>query len=270
MILRIPNILSIAGSDPSGGAGIQADLKTFAALGCYGMAAITALTAQNTQGVSGVMDVYPDFVAQQITDVFADIRVDAVKIGMLSSAEIIESVAEILQKFKPPIIVLDPVMVATSGDSLIDGGAIEAMKTHLVPLATLITPNIPEAEKLTRKAVLDMEKAAQNVMALGAKAVYLKGGHMKGETVRDVLVFDNQIRILELPRVETKNTHGTGCTLSAALASYLALGYTLEESAAAAKNYLHGALIHSAELEVGSGSGHGPVHHGYFRGRKNN
>ncbi len=268
MILKIPNILSIAGSDPSGGAGIQADLKTFAALNCYGMAAITALTAQNTQGVSGVMDVYPDFVAQQITEIFNDVRVDAVKIGMLSSVEIIEAVSETLQKFKPPIIVLDPVMVATSGDSLIDGGAVDAIKTHLVPLATLITPNIPEAEKLTRKAVLEMEKAAQNVLALGPKAVYLKGGHLKGETARDVLVFGNQTRILELPRIETRNTHGTGCTLSSALASYLALGYSLEEAAQAAKHYIHGALIHSVELEVGSGAGHGPVHHGYYRGNK--
>jgi hydroxymethylpyrimidine/phosphomethylpyrimidine kinase len=259
-LMRIPNILSIAGSDPSGGAGIQADLKTFAALHCYGMAAITALTAQNTQGVSGVMDVSADFVYQQIHDVFEDVRVDAVKIGMLSSTEIIESVAEALRQYNPPIIVLDPVMVATSGDSLIDGDAVEAIKTHLVPLCTVVTPNIPEAEKLTRKAVLDMEKAAQNVLALGAPAVFLKG-----DTVRDILAFGNQTRLLELPRIETKNTHGTGCTLSSALASYLALGYTFEEAAIAAKNYLHGALIHASELEVGSG--HGPVHHGYKRDR---
>ena len=270
-LMRVPNILTIAGSDPSGGAGVQADLKTFAALGCYGMAAITSLTAQNTRGVADIMDVSPDFVFKQIHEVFEDIRVDAVKIGMLSSAEIIDAVADILERNRHRIkhIILDPVMVATSGDSLISSGALEAMKQYLIPLCDLITPNVPEAEKLTRKSVLDMEKAAQNVLALGARAVYLKGGHLKGDIVRDVLAYGDQIRLYELPRIQTKNTHGTGCTLSSALAAFLARDYTLEESAQAAKNYLQGALVHAGELEVGSGAGHGPVHHAYRQGQKN-
>lgn len=257
----IPNVLSIAGSDPSGGAGVQADLKTFAALSCYGMAAITALTAQNTRGVSGVCNVPAMFVAQQIRDVFEDVRVDAVKIGMLSSAEIIEAVANMLERYKPAHIVLDPVMVATSGDSLIAGDAVEAIKARLLPLATVVTPNIPEAEKLSRKAVLEMEKGARDVLALGAKAVYLKGGHLKGDMAIDVLAFEDKIAVYELPRIDTKNTHGTGCTLSSALAAYLAHGLPLEAAAASAKKYLHVALQNSDILEVGSGCG--PVYHGY-------
>lgn len=261
--MRVPNVLSIAGSDPSGGAGIQADLKTFAALGVYGMAAITALTAQNTQGVTGVMDVQPYFVRDQIQTIFNDVRVDAVKIGMLSSTKIIETVADLLEKYrtKIPFIVLDPVMVATSGDPLISGDAVQAVKDLLLPLCDVITPNIPEAEKLARKAVIDMQDSARDILDLGAKAVYLKGGHLKGEMATDVLATKDGITILELPRIHTTNTHGTGCTLSSALAACMAQGMNLEEAAQVAKAYLHGAISHAGTLDVGHG--HGPVHHAY-------
>ncbi|MDH5721928.1 MAG: bifunctional hydroxymethylpyrimidine kinase/phosphomethylpyrimidine kinase [Alphaproteobacteria bacterium] len=259
---KTPNILSIAGSDPSGGAGIQADLKTFAALGGYGMAVITALTAQNTQGVSGVMDVDEAFVRQQIEAIFQDIHVDAVKIGMLSNAEIIKVVADILEKYQSPNIVLDPVMVSTSGDSLISADAAEAMKEHLIPLADVLTPNIPEAEKLSRKAVLDMEEAALGLLSLGCEAVYLKGGHLKTLQALDVLAKTGGItKTYEAERIDTQNTHGTGCTLSSALAAYLGHGMELEEACGAAKNYLTKALAHAGELDVGCG--HGPVHHGW-------
>lgn len=262
--LFIPNVLSIAGSDPSGGAGVQADLKTFAALGVYGMAAITSLTAQNTRGVAGVADVPPEFVAKQIQAVFADIRVHAVKIGMLSNAGIISAVAEMLEKFNPPNIVLDPVMVATSGDSLIAGDAAEMLRTRLIPLCDVLTPNIPEAEKLRRKAVLDVDVAAKELLQMGAGAIYLKGGHLKGDTASDVLLSESGIHYLDAPRIDTKNTHGTGCTLSSAIAAYLARGLPLKEACSAAKNFVTTAIIHADELDVGSG--HGPLHHGYGNG----
>ncbi len=260
--LNIPNVLSIAGSDPSGGAGIQADLKTFAALGVYGMAAITAMTAQNTQGVRGFIAVPPAFLKDQLEAIFDDINVAAVKIGMLANAEIIETVADVLARYRPVHIVLDPVMIASSGDSLISAEAIDALKTHLIPLASVITPNIPEGEKLMRKAVLDMEAAAENLLSLGAGAVLLKGGHLKGAAV-DVLANVNGIRSFEAERIVTKNTHGTGCTLSSAVAAYLARGFSLEESVESAKAYITAAITHSSELNVGHG--HGPVHHGYMR-----
>lgn len=257
----IPNVLSIAGSDPSGGAGIQADLKTFAALGCYGMTAITALTAQNTQGVTGVVDVPPEFLRNQIDAIFNDIEVTAVKIGMLSNTEIIKVVVDRLKHHKPHHIVLDPVMVATSGDSLITSDAVEALKKTLIPLATVITPNIPEAEKLSRKAVIDMEVAAEGLLSLGAKAVYLKGGHLKGAVMRDVLAFEGGTQTFEGARVETENTHGTGCTLSSAIAAYLGHGYDLPRACESAKSFVTEALKHGDMLRVGHG--HGPVHHGF-------
>jgi len=259
----IPNVLSIAGSDPSGGAGIQADLKTFAALGCYGMAVVTAMTAQNTQGVRGVVNVPPVFVKDQLEAVFDDIRVDAVKIGMLSSDEIIDVVADVLECYRPRHIVLDPVMVASSGDSLISAEAVEAMKARLIPMASVLTPNIPEAEKLSRKAVLDMEVAAQGLLSLGSEAVLLKGGHLKGDAV-DVLAYEECVRSFTAPRIDTRNTHGTGCTLSSAVAAYLGRGFGLEESVESAKNYVSMAIAHADELDVGSGDGHGPLHHGYM------
>ncbi len=257
--MSIPNVLSIAGSDPSGGAGIQADLKTFCATGVYGMAAVTALTAQNTQGVSGFVAVPPAFVTDQLASIFDDIEVAAVKIGMLANAEIIEAVADALERYQPDHIVLDPVMVATSGDSLINSDAIAAMKARLIPLVDVITPNIPEAEKLSRKAVLDMDGAAQGLLSLGAKAVFLKGGHLKGAMATDVLAYHGGVRTYQAARVDTQNTHGTGCTLSSAIAAFLAKGHELEEACDKAKTYLTNALNHADELMVGKG--HGPVHH---------
>ena len=260
---HIPNVLSIAGSDPSGGAGIQADLKTFAALDVYGMAVITALTAQNTQGVSGAVDLPAAFVTDQLDAVFEDIRVDALKIGMLGNEDIVHAVADAIEKYQPSNIVLDPVMVSTSGDALISSDAIEAMKTRLFPLANVVTPNIPEAEKLARKVVIDMERAAQDLLNLNVEAVFLKGGHLKGSVSQDVLAYEGGTKIYEAPRVDTKNTHGTGCTLSSAIAAYLARGFALEASVEAAKIYITTALNHADELDVGRG--HGPVHHGYCK-----
>lgn len=259
----LPNVLSIAGSDPSGGAGIQADLKTFAALGCYGMAAITALTAQNTQGVSGVHIPPADFVAQQIDAIFADIRVDAVKIGMLGSPDVVEAVAQALKRNGAKNIVLDPVLVATSGDSLGAPGVVEAMRAHLLPLARVVTPNIPEAMRFTGLSepqnVQDLAVLAGHFLELGAQAVLVKGGHMQGDKASDVLFEADQAEVFSQPRVETKNTHGTGCTLSSAIAAQLAKGLDLPRAVESAKAYLTQALRDSVRLDVGHG--HGPVHH---------
>lgn len=259
----IANVLSIAGSDPSGGAGIQADLKAFAARGCYGMAALTALTAQNTQGVSGVHLVPPDFVAAQIASVFADIRVDAVKIGMIATAPIARAVAEALSPYRDLVIVLDPVMVAKGGATLLDPGAATALRESLVPRATLLTPNLPEAAALlgtdpatNRDA---MRAQADALLALGCGAVLLKGGHLVGPESPDLLVWAGGAQWFEAPRVATANTHGTGCTLSAALAAELANGATLSAAVTAAKAYLFGAIAEAGQLDVGSG--HGPTHH---------
>jgi hydroxymethylpyrimidine/phosphomethylpyrimidine kinase len=256
------HIFSIAGSDPSGGAGIQADLKTFAALGAYGMAAITALTAQNTRGVSGVYTVPAAFVTEQIDAIFADIRVDALKTGMLANAEIIRAVAASLRKHKPAHFVLDPVMAASSGDALIDADAIITLKQELLPLATVITPNIREAEILLgKKFTGDLESTARDLRDLGAPAVLLKGGHLDGRMATDCLVYSGGALMFEKERIKTVNTHGTGCTLSAALAVYLAQGLDLPGAVQAAKAYLTGALRHADDLEIGGGSG--PVHHLY-------
>ena len=259
----IANVLSIAGSDPSGGAGIQADLKTFSALGCYGMAVITALTAQNTQGVTGVHVPDAAFIAQQIDAIFADVRVDAVKIGMLGSPEIVQAVAGALARHKPQHIVLDPVLVATSGHSLGAPGVVEAMREKLFPIATLITPNLPEAARL---AEVDMpadeaglEHLARVLAGQGARAVLVKGGHLSGETAQDVLFTEGRVSHFSAPRVKTKNTHGTGCTLSSAIAAHLAKGFGLEQAVQKAKDYLTQALRAADALDVGQG--HGPVHH---------
>lgn len=261
-VSNFPNVLSIAGSDPSGGAGVQADLKTFSALGCYGMAAITALTAQNTQGVSGIHDVPANFVKDQLIAIFEDVEVAAVKIGMLAQVEIINAVADILEKYKPSNIVLDPVMVATSGDPLISSEAIDVMIERLIPLSGVITPNIPEAQKLSRKAVLDMTASAKGLLALGSSAVYLKGGHLKGDVATDILASHLiGVREYSSPRIYTNNTHGTGCTLSSAMAAYLAKGEDLESACEKAKIYLTGALRNSVDLNVGKG--YGPVNHMY-------
>lgn len=262
----IPNVLSIAGSDPSGGAGIQADLKTFGALGCYGMAVITALTAQNTQGVSGVHVPPAAFAAAQIDSIFTDVRVDAVKIGMLASGEIVEAVASRLRAHHARNIVLDPVLVATSGDSLGAPDVVDAMKRHLIPLAEVVTPNVPEAMRLgdAREDPADaagLEALARVLHGLRARAVLVKGGHLAGDVAPDVLFDGARISTFSAPRIDTRNTHGTGCTLSSAIAAHLARGLTLRDAVAAAKNYLTGALAASGQLSVGSGAGHGPVHH---------
>jgi hydroxymethylpyrimidine/phosphomethylpyrimidine kinase len=259
----IANILSIAGSDPSGGAGIQADLKTFAARGTYGMAALTALTAQNTLGVSGVHLVPPAFVAAQIAAVFADIRVDAVKIGMIASAEIAEAVASALSPHRAVPIVLDPVMVAKGGASLLAQEAVEVLTRRLLPRAAVLTPNLPEAAALLGEAeAIDragMADQARRLLGLGPKAVLLKGGHLPGAQSPDVLATADRLHWFEGVRVLTRNTHGTGCSLSSAIAAELGKRRTLVDAVAAAKGFIAGAVRASGALSVGSG--HGPLHH---------
>lgn len=261
----IAHVLSIAGSDPSGGAGIQADLKTFSALGCYGMAAMTALTAQNTRGVSSVYMVPDDFLFNQINDIFVDVRVDAVKIGMAGSVRSIGVIAESIQRHKPGYVVLDPVMVATSGDRLLGEDEIKTLRRDLLPLSSIITPNIPEAEILLGKSLehhfeYRLKDMALALLALGVPAVLLKGGHMTGPMSKDVYADKKGVlEVLEAPRVKTLNTHGTGCTLSSALACYLAKGLPGLEAAHAAKKYVTLALRNADKLTVGRGAG--PVHH---------
>ena len=257
-------VLTIAGSDSGGGAGIQADLKTFSALGCYGMSVITALTAQNTTGVTGIHAVPPSFVAQQMAAVMDDIGVDAVKIGMLFSAELIESVAESLKRYGVNTIVLDPVMVAQSGDKLLQDEAIEALKEALIPLATIITPNLPEAEVLLDRNIdgeEDIQKAASALAELGSKSVLIKGGHLETSESSDVLYINNGERFVVLPdeRVQTQNIHGTGCTLSSAIAAHLAKGLDIESAVRNAKKYIAKAIRAGAGYRIGQGSG--PVHH---------
>lgn len=259
----IRNVLSIAGSDPSGGAGIQADLKAFSACGVYGMAVITALTAQNTQGVVGVHPVPAGFVADQITAIFADVRVDAVKIGMIANEEIAAAVADALAPHRGVPIVLDPVMVAKGGASLLASQAVAALTSRLLPISSLLTPNLPEAaallgepEALDREAMADQ---ADRLRALGPISVLVKGGHLDDRESPDVLASAAGSTWFEGRRVATNNTHGTGCTLSSALAAEIAKGAAPQEAVVAAKRYLAGAIAAAAELSVGSG--HGPVHH---------
>jgi hydroxymethylpyrimidine/phosphomethylpyrimidine kinase len=259
------NVLSIAGSDPSGGAGIQADLKTIAALGCYGMAVVTALTAQNTQHVFDIHLPPADFVAAQMDAVFDDIDVHAVKIGMLGSGEIARVVADRLKKSRAPII-LDPVLIATSGDALGTPDLIGALREHLFPLATLITPNLSEAARLADyPAPTDLEAMqhiAERLHALGARAVLVKGGHLAGAEATDVLFDGKTHRLFTSPRVETAgHAHGTGCTLASAIAAYLAKGFALGEAIEAGKKYLTEALRATGQLRVGRGAA--PVHHLY-------
>jgi len=255
--------VTIAGSDSGGGAGIQADLKTFSALGVYGASVVTALTAQNTQGVRAIHDVPPQFVAKQMDAVFSDLNVDAVKIGMLSRADIIEAVASGLDRHRAKNIVLDPVMVATSGDRLLARDAVEALRSRLMTRARVVTPNLPEAAALTGKPVAqnerDMRAQAERIIALGAKTVLIKGGHGSGEESVDLLVDVNGAIRFALPRVATRNTHGTGCSLSSAIAAELAKGATLRDAVRAAKTYVTGAIEAADKLAIGQG--HGPVHH---------
>jgi hydroxymethylpyrimidine/phosphomethylpyrimidine kinase len=255
--------VTIAGSDSSGGAGIQADLKTFAALGVYGASVITALTAQNTRGVTGIHDVPPEFVAQQIDSVFSDLAVSAVKIGMLSRPAMIETVANGLQRHLQTKVVLDPVMVATSGDRLLAPEAVDALRQRLIPMALVITPNLPEAAALLdaeiARSEADMRSQAERLMALGPRAVLLKGGHGGGEEAVDLLLANGELTRFASPRIATRNTHGTGCTLSSAIAAELANGRDLIDAVRAAKDYVTAAITVADKLTIGSG--HGPVHH---------
>lgn len=259
----IRNVLSIAGSDPSGGAGVQADLKAFSARGVYGMAVLTALTVQNTQGVSGVHLVPARFVADQIRAVFADVQVDAVKIGMIATAEIADAVADALAPHQDVPIVLDPVMVAKGGAALLDVSAVDVLTRRLLPLATLLTPNLPEAAALLQEGAAEsrsqMADQADRLRGFGPVAVLVKGGHLGGVESPDVLATVSGVTWFDAKRVPTANTHGTGCTLSSALAAELAKGASLEEAVTRAKAYLAGAVAHADGLRVGSG--HGPVHH---------
>jgi len=255
--------VTIAGSDSGGGAGIQADLKTFSALGVYGASVITALTAQNTRGVQGIHDVPPAFIAQEIDSVFSDLAVAAVKIGMLSQPAVIETVAAGLARHGARNIVLDPVMVATSGDRLLAPEAIATLKASLLPRALVVTPNLPEAAALLDESVAEEESAmraqAERILRLGAKAVLIKGGHASGSESADLLVDATGVERFASPRIATRNTHGTGCTLSSAVAAGLAKGLPLVEAVGAAKTYTSTAIAASGHLRIGGG--HGPVHH---------
>jgi len=259
----IPNVLTIAATDPSGGAGVFADLKAFSAMGAYGAGVLVALTAQNTRGVTGIQLVPPDFVTLQIDTLFADLRVHAVKTGMLANAELVSIVAAGLRRHKVTRFVLDPVMVSKSGHHLLQPDAVDFLKRDLLPLAEVVTPNLPEAAVLLNQpeptTIDGMRAMARRLHALGARNVLLKGGHLAGSESIDIL--DDGTRQVELRavRIQTKNTHGTGCTLSAAITALLPQRSTVEEAVRDAKTYLTSALAASDRLDVGSG--HGPVHH---------
>ena len=258
-----PIALSIAGSDSGGGAGIQADLKTFSALGVYGASVITALTAQNTKGVSAIHDVPADFIAAQIDAVFSDLAVAAVKIGMVSQRAAIEAIAAGLERWRQSKVVLDPVMIAASGDRLLAPDAVDVLKRVLIPLALVITPNLPEAAALLDAPIAESEAEmrvqGERLLALGSKAVLVKGGHAEGAESVDLLIEPSAVTRLAADRIATRNTHGTGCTLSSAIAAGLAKGLSLAEAVRAAKTYLTDALAAAERIKIGSG--HGPVHH---------
>ena len=257
-------VLTIAGSDSGGGAGIQADIKTISAIGCYGMSVITALTAQNTRGVTAIHALPPSFVVEQMAAVFTDIGADAVKIGMLYSAELIEAVTEALNKHRARNIVLDPVMVAQSGDKLLQDDAIQAIKDHLMPLADVVTPNLPEAEVLLGQKIEnfeDMQRAARSLAQFGSRSILIKGGHLEESKSTDLLYLTEEDRfvMLEAERIESRNNHGTGCTLSSAIAAYLSRGNRTEDAVRKAKTYIQNAIRAGAQYKIGHG--HGPVHH---------
>ncbi len=257
-----PIALTIAGSDSGGGAGIQADLKTFSALGVYGASVVTAITAQNTKGVTAVEDGSPRIVAAQVDAVFSDLDVKAVKIGMVSRRETIAVIADGLRRFDRRAVV-DPVMVATSGEPLLQPDALAALKEELLPLAIITTPNLPEASLLTGRPIAEdeaeMARQAEVLMRTGARSVLIKGGHLSGHDATDVFFDGDALVRFPARRVETRNDHGTGCTLSAAIAAGLAKGQSLSEAASAAKAYLHEAISAANGLKVGQGRG--PVHH---------
>ncbi|WP_454626331.1 bifunctional hydroxymethylpyrimidine kinase/phosphomethylpyrimidine kinase [Bradyrhizobium cenepequi] len=258
-----PIALTIAGSDSSGGAGIQADLKTFAALGVYGASAITALTAQNTMGVRGIHQVPAEFVTAQIDAVFSDLAVGAVKIGMVAELSIIDAIAAGLERWSPKHVVFDPVMVATSGDRLLAAEAVDALRTKLIPLASLITPNLPEAAALLDEPMASGEAAIESqgkrLLALGCRAVLIKGGHGQGSESIDYLVDADSTIALAAPRINTANTHGTGCSLSSAIAAELAKGEDMASAVRNAKGWISAAIEAADRFSVGHG--HGPVHH---------
>lgn len=262
---RIANVLTIAGLDPSGGAGILADVKAMSACGTYGMAVVSALTAQNTKGVTGWQPVEPAFVRAQIDAIFDDIEVDAVKIGMLGVPDVIDTVADAIEHYRPRHVVLDPVMVAKGGDRLLAEEAVSSLVSRLLPLATVLTPNLPEAAVLagepeitSRDEMPDLAERLRNCMADGAW-LYLKGGHLSEKTAPDLLTNGRGEWTFETSRIPTKNTHGTGCTLSAAFASFLARGYDVPKAAERAKRYIAQAIAGADLLSVGHG--HGPTHH---------
>lgn len=255
------NLLTIAGSDCSGGAGIQADLKTFAANGTYGMSVITAITAQNTMGVMDIHNVPINIITAQIDAIFSDIRVDGVKIGMLSNSEIVGCVADAIEKYQPKIVILDPVMVSTSGSTLLDKEAISMLKQRLIPLATVVTPNIPEAEVLTGqkiKNIHDMGEAAQLIGDMGANYVFIKGGHFKNNA-NDMMYNGRTMTIFDGTRIDTKNTHGTGCSISSAICANIAKGMDAVMAVGEAKKYVRTGIEHAEDI----GHGNGPIHHFY-------
>lgn len=264
-IFEYLRVLSIAGSDSGGGAGIQADMKTFAALGCYGMTAITALTAQNTLGVRAIQEVSPEMLRDQIDAVLEDIGTHAVKIGMLHSPEIVLTVAQAIDRHRMEKVVLDPVMVATSGVTLIEKSAISVLVRELFPRSLLVTPNLDEASLLVGRPLrseCEMEAAAQEMLLMGANAVLLKGGHLPGDLVSDLLLTTgSQAQWMRAPRIDTGNTHGTGCTLSSAIAAHLASGASLRQSVESARAYVRASL--TAGVAVRTGGGDGPLNHGY-------
>lgn len=260
-----PMVLTIAGTDPSGGAGIQADLKTFAALGCYGMSVITALVAQNTCGVKAIHSVPSDFVKAQLLTVFEDIRPNAIKIGMVHSVELVDVIAEVLKKYNDIPVVFDPIMISTSGHRLIEEDTVAAIKERLFPIAKVITPNMDEASLLSGipvKTVEDMYEASATIMAMMPEALLLKGGHLESQKLTSMLV-DAKGLIQEFysDKIETKNMHGSGCTLSSAIASYLARGLDLRDAVAMAQDYVYEAIYHAADVVIGKGNG--PLNHSY-------
>lgn len=264
---RIPNVLTIAGVDPSGGAGVLADVKAISANGAYACAVVAALTAQNTVGVTGIFAIPPAFVGEQIDTLFADVRIDAAKIGMLGTAPVTVAVADRLAHWRPPHLVLDPVMIAKSGDALLERTAIGTLREALLPLATMITPNLPEAgvllESRAPESVKEMRRCAERLREVmaheGERWVYLKGGHLPGGDAIDLLHDGDRMIELNAPRIDTRHTHGTGCTLSAALAALLPQTSDVPEAARRAKDYLTRSIAQAGRLEVGKG--HGPVHH---------
>lgn len=262
--MNVPIVVSVAGSDPSGGAGIQADLKTFAALHTYGAAVLTALTAQNTRGVSDVFPVPAAFVAAQLRDVLEDLDVRAVKTGMLGSPDVVDALVDTLAAYPDIPVVVDPVMVATSGDRLVPAATVEAIRERLVPIATVLTPNLPESATLLGWSDIPperMREAGTALRRLGSTTVVVKGGHGTGPDATDVVVGPDQITELPAPRIDTVNTHGTGCTFSSAIAARLAHGATVGDAVRTAKDYITAALEAGKDQRIGHG--HGPVHHFY-------